>query len=205
MLLLSAPPDHHTKIEDLLAFFTGTLLVALSVQFLRASGLITGQIAGLSLIFSYWGHWSFGIVFFVLNLPFYFFALARMGWRFTLKTFGAVLLLSLMTELLGRTLSLEVASPALSAVAAGVTSGTGLLVLFRHGASLGGVGIMALFMQDKFGIRAGMIQLGFDAMVFVIALFLFPLPVVGWSLLGSVVVNLIIAMNHRRDRYVANS
>ena len=203
MLLLSAPPDQHTKIEDILALLTGTLLVALSVQFLRTSGLITGQIAGLSLILSYWGHWSFGVVFFLLNLPFYFFAIARMGWRFTLKTFAAVALLSAMTEILGVTLTLQVASPALSAFAAGVTSGTGLLVLFRHGASLGGVGIMALFIQDKFGVRAGVIQLGFDALVFLLAFALFPLPTVLWSLLGAVVVNLIITMNHRRDRYIA--
>ena len=50
MLLLSAPPDHHTPLEDALAFLTGTGLVALSVQFLQSAELITGQIAGLSLI-----------------------------------------------------------------------------------------------------------------------------------------------------------
>lgn len=204
MLLLSAPPDRHTRLEDAFALVVGTLLVALSVITLRAAGLITGQIAGLSLILSYWGGWSFGPVFFVLNLPFYGFAVARMGWRFTLKTFAAVALLSIITELMGRTLTIGFAHPALAAVLAGVTAGTGLLVLFRHGATLGGVGIMALYIQDKFGIRAGLIQLGFDAMVFLVAAALFAPATVLWSLAGAVTLNLIIAMNHRRDRYVAS-
>lgn len=203
MLLLSAPPDRHTRLEDALALVTGTALMALSVMFLRASGLITGQIAGLSLVISYGSGWPFGVLFFALNLPFYGFAIARMGWRFTVKTFLAVALLSVMVEGLDRLVTLELAHPAPAAFLAGIIAGTGLLVLFRHGATLGGVGILALYMQDRFGLRAGVIQLGFDAVVFSVAVFLFPAEIVGWSLAGAVLLNLLITLNHRRDRYIA--
>ena len=204
MLLLSAPPDHHTPLEDALAFLIGTGLVALSIQFLQSAELITGQIAGLSLLLAYVGTWPFGLVFFLLNLPFYVFAVARMGWVFTLKTFIAVALLSAISEAMSDFISLDIGHPGLAAFLAGITAGTGLLVLFRHGATLGGVGIMALYLQDRFGIRAGLIQLGFDAFVFLLAAVLFPAPVVLWSLAGAVLLNLIITMNHRRDRYVAS-
>jgi uncharacterized membrane-anchored protein YitT (DUF2179 family) len=204
MLLLSAPPDHHTPLEDALAFLVGTGLVALSVQFLQASELITGQIAGLSLVFAYWGGWPFGLVFFLLNLPFYVFAVARMGWLFTVKTFAAVALLSLISEAMGGLITLDPGHPGLAAFLAGITAGTGLLVLFRHGATLGGVGIMALYIQDRLGIRAGLIQLGFDALVFLLAAVLFPAATVLWSLAGAVLLNVIITINHRRDRYVAS-
>ena len=203
MLLLSAPPDRHTHAEDALALVVGTMLVALSVQFLQSAGLITGQIAGLSLVLSYWNPWPFGLVFFVMNLPFYAFALVRMGWRFTIKTFLAVALLSVFTEAMGRFLSLDLSHPALAALLAGTTAGTGLLVLFRHGATLGGIGILALYLQDRAGIRAGLVQLGFDALVFLAAGLLLSAPTVLWSLAGAVLLNLIIAMNHRRDRYLA--
>ena len=36
-----------------------------------------------------------------------------------------------------------------------------------------------------------------------IAVFIFPASVVAYSLLGAVVLNGVIAFNHRRDRYVA--
>ncbi len=203
MLLLSAPPDRHTRLEDALALLTGTVLVALAVQVLQAGELITGQIAGLSLVLSYWGGWPFGLFFFLLNLPFYVFAVLRMGWAFTLRTFVAVALLSGLSEILSNFVTLELAHPALAALVAGILAGTGLLVLFRHGATLGGVGILALYLQDRTGLRAGLVQLGFDALVFIVAFLLFPLPTVLWSLAGAVLLNVIIAMNHRRDRYIA--
>ena len=205
MLFLSAPPGRHSVFEDGLAFLTGTALVALSVQFLQSAELFTGQIAGASLIVSYLSGFSFGAVFFVLNLPFYAFSLLRMGLRFTLRSFAAVLLMSVIVNLMSAHLTLSVPHPAAAAVLAGLTAGPGLLVLFRHGASLGGIGMMALFLQDNLGIKAGIVQLVFDGVVFLVALFFFPLPTVIWSLLGAATLNLVITMNHRRDRYIAMS
>ena len=161
MTLLSLPPaDRHSLWEDVLGLLVGTCLMALAVMFLKASGLITGQIAGLSLIASYVGGWSFGAVFFVLNLPFYLLAIRQMGWRFTLKTFAAVGLLSAWTEVLPDLVRLDPQYPAVSAVLFGVLAGMGLIVLFRHGATLGGVGVVALWLQDTRGIPAGAVQLG---------------------------------------------
>ncbi|MBV7409884.1 YitT family protein [Maritimibacter sp. DP1N21-5] len=205
MAFLSSQSDRHSLIEDAFAFLTGAALMALSVQFLQSAGLFTGQVAGASLILSYLSGYSFGVVFFVLNLPFYAFSLLRMGLRFTLKSFGAVLLMAVVANAMSRHMVIEVAHPAAAAVLAGLIAGAGLLVLFRHGASMGGIGMMALFLQDNLGIRAGLVQLGFDACIFVIALFFFPFPLVIWSLLGAAVLNIVITLNHRRDRYIATS
>ncbi|SNS58489.1 YitT family protein [Antarctobacter heliothermus] len=206
MTLLTLPPaDRHSLWEDALGLLVGTSLMALAVMFLKASGLITGQIAGLSLIASYVSGWSFGAVFFVLNLPFYLLAIRQMGWRFTLKTFAAVGLLSTWTEVLPDLLRLDPQHPAVSAVLFGVLAGMGLIVLFRHGATLGGVGIVALWLQDTRRIPAGAVQLGFDLAVFALALAIFDWQVVAVSLLGAVILNLMVIINHRRDRYVARS
>lgn len=206
MFLLSKPPaDRHSLFEDAQGILVGATLVALSIQVLAASNLMTGQIAGLSLIGSYVGGWPFGAIFFVLNLPFYLIGWKRIGLTFTLKTFGAVAVLSIMSELLGRALTIDAIHPALSAALGGVLAGVGLIVLFRHGATLGGVGIVALWLQDTRGIQAGNTQLVFDLFVFALAFAVLPPEVVLWSLLGAVILNLIITVNHRRDRYVARS
>lgn len=206
MFLLSKPPaDRHTVLEDIQGILIGSTLVALSIQFLTQSNLVTGQIAGLALVSSYATDWSFGLVFFVLNLPFYILAVHQLGWTFTLKTFAAVALMSTISELFPHFLTLEMVHPALGAVLGGVLAGIGLLSLFRHGATLGGVGIVALWLQDKRGIQAGNTQLLFDVFVFGLAFWILPAPVVVWSLLGAVILNLIVTVNHRRDRYVARS
>ena len=86
---------------------------------------------------------------------------------------------------------------------AGLAQGAGLPALFRHRASLGGVGIVALYLQDRTGFRAGWTQLGVDLVVLGLALLTLPWGAVAYSLLGAVVLNLVIAVNHRRDRYIA--
>ncbi|CUH77471.1 YitT family protein [Tropicibacter naphthalenivorans] len=206
MLMLSEPPaERHTLWEDAFGLVLGCMLMALSVQFLRASDLITGQIAGLSLVVSYPTGLAFGAVFFTLNLPFYVLAVRQMGWRFTLKTFAAVALMSAFTEILPRVLIIAPAHPLISAAGFGVCAGVGLLILFRHGATLGGVGIVALWLQDTRGIKAGNVQLSFDLCVFALALFLFDWRTVLYSLIGAALVNVMITVNHRRDRYIARS
>ena len=84
----------------------------------------------------------------------------------------------------------------------GAITGAGLLALFRHGASLGGVGILALYLQDKTGFRAGWTQLIFDACVFALAFAVIDARAVAYSMLGALVINLVIAINHRKDRYM---
>jgi len=202
--LLGTPPaDRHSTFEDFQGLLTGTLLMALSVQFFEAGSLITGQVAGLSLLVSYWSGWSFGAVFFLINLPFYLVGYIRMGLIFTLKTFAAVGILIGWTILLPLGLSFEFLHPLAAAILGGVTSGAGLLILFRHGATLGGVGIVAVWLQDAKGIKAGKVQLGFDVFVFALAIALFSPMTVVYSLFSAVVTNLVILTNHRRDRYIA--
>jgi len=204
MLLTSPAPDRHTALEDAQGLVSGTMLTALSVSFLHAAGLFTGQIAGLSLVLSYVTGIGFGTLFFCLNLPFYWLAFRRMGAKFTLKTFAAIALMSGFTTLAPHLLDFSRLNVAAAAVLAGVISGAGLLMLFRHGASLGGVGIVALYLQDKTGFKAGKTQVIFDCGVFLFAAFVLPFDKVLWSLLGAMVLNVIILINHRRDRYIAH-
>lgn len=205
LLLETPPPDRHTLAEDVQGILIGTILVALSIQFLRAADLFTGQIAGTALIVSYPTGWSFGAIFFVLNLPFYALAIRQMGWRFTIKSFAAVSLMSALADALPLVLTVGDVPPALGAALFGVLAGVGLLSLFRHGATLGGIGIVALWLQDRRGIPAGNTQLAFDLCVFAAALALFDWQTVAWSLLGATILNVIITINHRRDRYIATS
>jgi len=193
----------HTPFEDAQAFVLGAAMCALGIEFLRANGLVTGQTAGLAVLLSYVTSWSFGAVFFAVNLPFWVLAVMRMGMRFTVRSVIAVGLLALFSELLPRTVEFGRVEPAVGAALAGGCIGLGLIVLFRHGASLGGVGVLALWLQDRTGVRAGWVQLAFDACLFAAAFAVMDPVLVLWSLLGASVVNLIVAVNHRRDRYIA--
>ncbi|PVA08254.1 YitT family protein [Thalassorhabdomicrobium marinisediminis] len=199
--MTETPISKHSPTEDAQAFVLGTALAAFAVTMLTHLGLITGQTAGLAVLLSYVTGWSFGAVFFMVNLPFYLLAWVRMGPAFTLKSFVCVAMVSAMTELFPQLITFDTLDPILGALLIGGITGLGLIVLFRHGASLGGVGVLALYLQDRTGFRAGYTQLVFDLVLFAAAFFVLAPMMVIYSLLGAVVANLIIATNHRADRY----
>ncbi|MTJ04112.1 MAG: YitT family protein [Sediminimonas qiaohouensis] len=196
-------PRRHGIIADIQGLVFGTAMAATAVTILTHLGLVTGQTAGLAVLLSYVTGYSFGPIFFLVNLPFYWLGLRRMGLAFTLKTFAAVGLLSVFSMLIPDWFSIAHLAPVPGAILFGMMTGAGLLALFRHGASLGGVGILALYLQDATGFRAGYTQLLFDAVLFTVAYFVIDTPALALSVLGAVVVNLTIAINHRRDWYVA--
>ena len=192
----------HTLIEDAQAFVLGSGMCALGVTMLTHLGLITGQTAGLAVLLSYVLDASFGTIFFIVNLPFYAFAWLQLGARFTINSFISVALLSVMSEVFPMHLQFAELSPWLGAILIGASVGLGLMVLIRHGSSLGGIGVLALFLQERFGVQAGWVQLGFDLLLFTAAIFVIAPDIVTYSLLGAVIVNLIVGINHRKDRYI---
>ncbi|MFM2390881.1 MAG: hypothetical protein RLZZ437_2436 [Pseudomonadota bacterium] len=196
-------PRQHSLLDDAQGLAYGSTMAAFAITLLTHLGLITGQTAGLAVLLSYATGWSFGLVFFAVNIPFYYLGYLRMGPAFTLKTFAAVGLLSALSIWMPSHFQFGTINPWLGAVIFGFLSGSALLALFRHGASLGGIGILGLYLQDRFGWRAGWVQLGFDVVLFTIALLFLDIHAVAVSFLGAFVVNLVIAINHRRDRYIA--
>ena len=191
----------HTLIEDVQAIVIGCLFVALSIVMLRESRLLTGGIAGLSFVVHYLTGWRVGLVLFFINLPFYVVGLRALGRRFTFKTFCAVGVLSLLTEIVPKLVSFQHLDPLFSAVMAGLLAGIGILILIRHGASLGGIGILAIYLQQRRGWRAGTVQMSFDCMILSIGLLVVSPEKVVLSIIGAAALNLVIGVNHRPDRY----
>lgn len=69
--------------------------------------------------------------------------------------------------------------------------------------SAGGVGILALYLQDRYGWRAGKVQMAVDCCIVLLALWSVEPLRVAWSIAGAVALNLVLAMNHRPGRYMA--
>ncbi len=122
-------------LEDALALLFGTLMISFGVVLFRQSGALTGGTAGLAFLIHYTTHISFGVAFFVINLPFYWLSVRRMGAQFTLKTFCAVAMVSLFSDLHGRFIHIDQLNPFYATLFANIMMGVGFVVLFRHKAS----------------------------------------------------------------------
>lgn len=198
----SADPSQHTPIEDAQGMVIGAMVAALGLYLLSQIGLLTSGTAGVAFLLHYKFGIPFGLLFFIVNLPFYYLSFKRLGLAFSLKTFAAIVMVSVITEIEQRFLLIEYLHPLWAALLGGILIGYGLLGLYRHRASLGGIGILAIYLQDRFKIPAGLVQLAFDLCVMLAAFFIVSPETVLWSLLSAIVLNLLLAVNHRSDRYI---
>ncbi len=198
----AAGPVPHSLFEDIQALLVAPLLVAFAIQLFQHAGLLTGGTVGIAFLIHYLTGWPMGVVVFTVNLPFYVVAVKAMGWAFTLRTFTAIGMLSLYTELLPSLVQLRFLNPLFAAIMGGCLVGVGLLILIRHKASLGGTSIVAIYLQQARGWRAGFVQGTTDLMILGVGIFVRDPLAVGLSIVGALALNLVIAVNHRTGRYM---
>lgn len=195
-------PEHrHSALEDIHALLIGSSFIAVGLTLLKAAGLVTGGVAGVALIISYLSDWPVGVVFFVLNLPFYVLAQRTLGWAFTFKTLATNLLLAGLAWGMPQWLKVCGIDPIFSAVFGGTIIGMGILALARHRSSVGGVGVLALYLQERRGISAGKVQMAADCVVVAAAFFTISFDKLLLSIASAVALSAVIIANHKPGRY----
>ena len=195
------PTARHTPIEDVHALLIGSSFIAVGLTLLKAAGLVTGGVAGVALIVSYLTHWPVGVVFLLLNIPFYILAQRTLGWMFTAKTLATNLLLAGLSLGMPHWLKITGVDPVFASVFGGTILGMGVLALARHKSSVGGIGVLALWLYEKRGISAGKVQMISDCMIVAAAF-----TVISWdklllSILSAVALSVVIIANHKPGRY----
>jgi uncharacterized membrane-anchored protein YitT (DUF2179 family) len=202
-LLRTVAPVRHSLFEDAYAMLTGCLFVTPGMVWLRAAGLVTGGIAGLALLISYLVPLPPGVLFMLLNLPFFLLARKLMGRAAMLKAIIANLLISGLALLAPLAFRLEVVNSLFAALLGGTVIGAGILLLARHQVGVGGLGIMALALQKGRGWNAGRTQLGGDALILLAAI-----PFLGMglkpfaiSVLSAAAVAGVLIVFHKPGRY----
>ena len=187
----------HSWLDDGHALVAGSLFVALGMTMFAHAGLLTGGVAGVAFLVSYATGWSLALCFFGFSLPFFWLSWRRLGPAFTLKS-----LVSVFTALAPKVVRFELLNPWVASVLGGFLIGFGLLALLRHQASVGGVNIVAQWLQQTRGLRAGYIQMSVDVLVVLTAFAVVPPERVLQSVLGAVAIGAILTLNHRPGRYL---
>ncbi|GII99711.1 putative 5xTM membrane YitT family protein [Sediminihabitans luteus] len=197
-----APADlKHSLLEDALGILTGTFVVSLGLFLLHSVGAVTGGTAGLSLLLGYTVDVPFGVLFALVNLPFFLLAISKKGWDFTIRSGISIAIVSTLSSLHPAMFGDLELPTAYGVLAGNVLAGVGLLILFRHRSSLGGFNIVALILQERAGLRAGYVQMVLDGLVVLASFAVVDPGTVLISAGGAVLLNLILAMNHRPGRY----
>ncbi len=194
----------HSVAEDVLGILTGTFLASLGLHLLHAAHAVTGGTAGLSLLLGYATAWPFWLLFAVINVAFALLAVWRRGWDFTIRTIISIALVSVWALVHNALFPITQIEPWYGTLAGNLLAGVGVLILFRHRSSVGGVNIIGLEVQDRTGFRAGWTMMIFDLLIILAAVLVMPWPNVVMSAAGAVLLNLVLALNHRPGRYLGH-
>lgn len=180
------------------AIIEGCFLVALGLFFLQSSNMLVGGTAGLAaLATKNWGL-SMGLWFFIVNAPFFIIAYHQMGKSFTVKSFFGIALVSVLADIMQLLITVESIPLWLAAIIGGGLIGVGLLLIFKNNASLGGVNILALFVEKKYHIHSGKVILSIDLLVVVLAATSYSLEQLAYSTLGFFVLTSVLGRYHKK-------
>lgn len=191
----------HTLKDDIYGLALGVMFIAVGLNLLKFSGMVTGGIAGIALLISYYVPLSIGLLFTLVNIPFLVFCYFSMGRAFTLKTLIVSITLGLATQAVPMLITISYLHPLFAAMVGGTFIGMGILSLARHNASVGGTGVVTLWMYRRFGINVGKSQMALDALVFLLSLIKMPLMLLLWSALSALAMNAMLMNWHKPGRY----
>lgn len=159
----------------------GTMLMGFAFSiFLEPNNISTGGFSGLSMIintlFNMVGinFLNTSIIYFVLNVGLFLYALKALGKKFAIKAFAGILFFSLGMEvwsLIPLTITFE---PLISALYGGILMGVGIGIVVRFGGSTGGGDMIASIIRNKNPkVSIGSIIIIIDAIVILLSLFVF--------------------------------
>ncbi len=194
----------HSLFDDVQAILLASLFMSFGVALFTQQEFLIGGTAGVAFLGSYASSWSFGQLFFVINIPFYGLALWRLGWFFTLKTFVAVGLVSILSDWIPQWIVIDSSIPLFAAIFGGSMMGAGLLMLFRHKASLGGLNILSLYLSKYHNVNAGRFQMVVDVVIIILAIYIVDIWATIYSVIAAICMNALLAINFKKGRYLAS-
>jgi len=197
-------PHEHTLLEDAYALLTGCTLIAIGLVLMKEAGIVTAGIAGLALLVSYAVPLGVGLLFFLLNIPFFVLGMRALGPEFTLKSVLAALLIFALASVAQAAMDIRHVHPAFAALAGGTCAGIGVLALVRHNTGVGGVNIVAQWLQKARGWNVGRLHMVLDGAILLVAATAISPARLGWSALSVVAINGILLAYHRPGRYLGH-
>lgn len=196
-------PLRHSWFEDAYAYLTGCAFVVFGLAWLKAAGLVTGGVAGLALLASYVLPLPPGVLFTLLNIPFFLLAARALGRAVLVKAVLANLLISGLALAAPAAFRLEVTNGLFAALGGGTIIGVGILILARHQVGVGGIGMLAIALQKQRGWNAGRTQLAADVLIVGLAPVILSLGIEAFatSIVSALAVAGVLIVFHKPGRY----
>ncbi len=137
-------------IKHLILIAAASVIYAAGVSlFLDPNNLAPGGVTGVAVILNRLSGIETGTLYFLLNVPIVLLGIWKFGWRFIMKTAYAIFMTSAFTNLLSGYDALT-DDPLLASLAGGVLMACGVGMIFKTGATTGGMDIIIKIIRQKY-------------------------------------------------------
>lgn len=139
----------------------GTMFVGIGLElFLVPNKIIDGGIIGIAIIFNYLTKYSLGAFIIALNIPFLLFGLKKLGKKFILNSFFAIMCLAAVVSVIHYfKVTYDITSATkdllLATIFGGIITGIGVGTIIKNNGSLDGTEILAVAFSKKMGFSVG--------------------------------------------------
>lgn len=159
-----------------MSFLTmGAFIAGFALEgFLIPNNMIDGGIVGVSIMLSYLTKANLGVLILIINIPFIFLALQKMGKLFVGQTLFAIAMLGVSVNVFHNHIATD--DPLLATVFGGVVLGIGVGLVLRHNAAMDGTEILSIKLAKSSGFSIGEIIMFFNIFIYSCAGFLY-----GWD------------------------
>lgn len=174
-----------TYIKDSLIVILGILCATIGLEgFIIPNGLLDGGITGISLLIAGITPVDVSVYIFLLNVPFILMGYRQVSKLFALKTFLAIITLSVVLWIL-HSIHFPVVTndKLLISVFGGLFLGAGIGFAMRGGCVIDGTEVLALFLTRKASLQVGEIILLINVLIFGVAALLHGIEVALYSVL----------------------
>lgn len=170
--------------RDYAMVVAGSLLLALAfIWFFIPHDIAPGGVTGIATVIAHLTGLNVGLLSFLINLPLFLAGWRQVGWRFAIRSFIAMMLVSVFIDTLpGVDLS---GDPMLASAFGGVVMGVGLGIVVRAGASTGGTDMAAKMIHKLISfVTIPVVLFMIDAVVVLVAAMVFGLKAAFFALIA---------------------
>lgn len=181
----------------------GGLFITIGVQSIAAPhGFLTGGTMGLGLLISYNATFLSASVWnLILNIPLLIFAWISISKRFVLYSVYGTVIIAVWSSIIG-SFVVPIDTNLYAAILSGMFMGIGNGIMLRSLGSSGGLDLVSVFLNQRFGIAMGMLPIIFNTFLFGIAAFTIDLDLIIVSFIQVFillqVIDYVLGMFNRR-------
>lgn len=163
----------------------GSLLYSIAINaFIIPHRLLSGGVAGISLILQYVSSIPSGYWVFIINIPVFIIGYKLVNREFVILSFIGMISMSIFLVLTRDIVSvLKIEDIFISTLAGAVISGIGMGMIFKQGASQGGTDIVAIILRRRNGMKMSTLYFALNGVIAMMGIFVTNLTLTLYTLL----------------------